>query len=357
MGTGYQGTFVISWSQTELDGFRAPSFSSLRVGATWQWTGETLCVDGPRDVLRLQGADDEENMRQRAARMVRKLVGVAVQSRETTDLSAIERDPAPLLEDGTFIVSDGSDSFTVTLIEAGPHNRPLLMFLNKMPPRNRELWVVDIAHMARFSDPERRDQGVICFTPGTLIETEHGARRVESLRPGDRVLTKDNGPQEILWTGARRMTGARLYAMPNLRPVRIFADAFGQDRPGTSFLVSPEHRMLVQGPRVAELFNTPEVLVSARSLIDARMAEIDLSIREVTYVHLLLPRHEILWANGMETESFHPASAQLSTLDEADRARLIEGMPELEHDPRSYGDFARRNLSTSEFAVLRHNAA
>lgn len=357
MGTGYQGTFVISWSQTELDGFRTPSFGSLRVGATWRWTGEALCVDGPHDVLRLQGADGEDVTRRRAARMVRKLVGAAVQNRRVTGLDMGDGDAAPLIEDGTFIVSDGRDSFTVTLIEAGPDSRPLLMFLNKMPPRGRELWVVDVANMSRFSDPERQDRGVICFTPGTLIETEQGARRVESLRPGDKVLTKDNGPQEILWTGARRMSGARLYAMPNLRPVRILANAFGADLPSASFLVSPEHRMLVQGPRVSELFNTPEVLVSARSLIDARMAEIDLSVRDVTYVHLLLPRHEILWANGMETESFHPASAQLSTLDETDRARLIDGIPELAHDPQSYGDFARRNLSTSEFAVLRHNAA
>lgn len=354
MGTGYQGTFVISWSQTALDGFPAASISSLRVGATWSWTGETLCVDGPQSVLRLAGANGDEDLRRRAANMVRKLVGTALGATPTASGSA---DSGSTLQENTFIVSDGVDSFVVTLIDTGATTPPLLMFLDKMPPRYTELWVVDLSQQATLQDPERQDQGVICFTPGTLIETEAGPRRVESLRPGERVLTKDNGPQDVLWTGARRMSGARLFAMPKLRPVRIHAHAFDVDQPRESFLVSPEHRMLIKGKRVEELFNEPEVLVSAKALIDTRIAEIDLNVREVTYVHLLLPRHEILWANGMETESFHPASAQLSTLDDADRARLIEGMPELAHDPRSYGDFARRNLTASEFAVYRHNAA
>ena len=53
----------------------------------------------------------------------------------------------------------------------------------------------------------------------------------------------------------------------------------------------------------------------------------------------------------------HPASAQLSTLDAEDRARLIAGLPEVEHDPQAYGAYARRNLTSSEFAVLKHRAA
>lgn len=354
MGAGYSGTFVISWSQTELDGFRAASFSSLTVGATWSWTGDALCVDGPQSVLRLSGADGDEDLRKRAAGMVRKLVGTAI-GKPVVPSDA--NNPAHAIMDNTFIVSDGLAGFTVTLIETGPGTPPLLMFLDKVPPRETELWVVDIAHSPTFRDPQTQDQGVICFTPGTLIETGGGPRRVESLRPGDKVLTKDNGPQDILWTGARRMSGARLYAMPKLRPVRIHAHAFDTDQPRESFLVSPEHRMLIKGARVRELFNAPEVLVPAKALIDTKIAEIDLTVREVTYVHLLLSRHEILWANGMETESFHPASAQLSTLDETDRARLIAGMPDLAHDPHCYGDFARRSLSPSEFAVLRHNAA
>jgi hypothetical protein len=171
------------------------------------------------------------------------------------------------------------------------------------------------------------------------------------------VQTKDNGAEEIQWIGSRRMTGARLFAMPRLRPIRIRAGALGVKRPDEELLVSPEHRMLVSGDVARALFNTSEVLVAAKDLINNATVTVDLAVREVTYVHLLLPRHQILWANGIETESFHPASATLSTLDEADRLRLLARYPALEHAPLSYGGFARRSLSGPEAAILMHEAA
>ena len=82
-----------------------------------------------------------------------------------------------------------------------------------------------------------------------------------------------------------------------------------------------------------------------------------MNVREVTYIHLLLPSHQILWANGIETESFHPASAALSTLDAEDRRRLLCVEPRLEHEPERYGRFARRKLCGSEAALLMHEAA
>ena len=105
-----------------------------------------------------------------------------------------------------------------------------------------------------------------------------------------------------------------------------------------------------------DLFNTPEVLVAAKDLINGTSISVDLRVREVTYIHLLFDRHQVMWANGVETESFHPASAPLTSLGAQDRARLLAAHPQLAADPRSYGGFARRNLSTSEAAILRHVA-
>ncbi|MCP4818938.1 MAG: Hint domain-containing protein, partial [Shimia sp.] len=151
--------------------------------------------------------------------------------------------------------------------------------------------------------------GVICFTPGTVIATPQGPRKIEDLREGDCVQTRDNGAQPVQWIGSRRMTGARLFAMPKLRPIRIRAGALGIDRPDQELVVSPDHRMLVRGAAAQALFNSDEVLVAARDLVNGSTVAVDHALREVTYVHLLLPGHEILWANGVESESFHPASA------------------------------------------------
>jgi len=354
MKTGFRGTFVISWSQTDVDGFPAEGLGTIAVGATWAWHGETVRVDGPNTVLRLEKADNGVGTRMRAARMVRQLVGAALTGKKEISDIAIEE---PLLDHG-FVVTDGAQSYTITVIEVGNGSPPLLMFHDEMPPRDREMWVVhhslDNVH-APSTGPATG--GVICFTPGTRIETPDGPRLVEELREGDRVSTKDNGNDDIQWIGSRRMTGARLFAMPKLRPIRVRAGALGIERPDEELLVSPEHRMLVQGDVARALFNTDEVLVSAKDLINKDTIAVDLAVREVTYIHLLLPRHQVIWANGVETESFHPASAAFSTLAEEDRQRLLSRFPALEYEPQTYGSFARRCLSNSEAAIWAHEAA
>ena len=358
MKTGFKGTYDISWSQTEIDGLDAAPVQTLSVGGAWSWRGDAIRVDGPNDVLRLDRTDEAEHLRHRAARMVRRLVGAAL-DRETLKPhpDPIDpSDPAPMM-DNSFVVTDGGASYTVTLIEVGGGSQPLLMFLDEIPPRNTDLWIV---HHTLGSVPGEGTSagsgGVICFTPGTHIRTADGCARIEDLREGDRIQTKDNGAQEIQWIGSRRMSGARLFAMPKLRPVRINGGVLGEGIPDEGLLVSPEHRILLQLAAAQDLFNTSEVLVAAKDLVNGDTIRVDTSVREVTYIHLLLENHEVVWANGLETESFHPASAALSTLGEIDRKRLLAAHPELEFDPHTYGRFARRSLSSSEAAILNHAA-
>lgn len=354
MKRGFRGTFVISWSQTDIDGLEAAPLETLNTGAAWSWRGEAVRVDGPNDLLRLDQANGEADLRKCAARKVRRLIGAAVQNK--TDIRSVEIEE-PLM-DSSFVVTNGAQSYTVTVIEVGRGAPPLLMFIDELPPRNTDLWVVhhSLGTLAKTRD-DPQDGGVICFTPGTRISTPDGPCFVEDLREGDRVQTRDNGAQEIIWTGKRRMTGARLFVMPLLRPVRIRTGALGIERPDQELLVSPEHRMLVRGRAAQELFNTPEVLVPARDLVNGSTIVVDVAVREVTYIHLLLPSHQILWANGIETESFHPANAALSSLADGDRMRLLAQFPDLELDPHLYGGYARRNLSKSETAILMHQAA
>lgn len=358
MKTGYRGTFVISWKQVSVDGLHQPPREALAVGAEWSWDGDAVRVDGPSSVLQLGDAEGSAETRQRAARMVRRLVGMALHPARDPALPVAE-DPNPsLLRDSYFTVTDGARSFTATLIDLGPRRAPLLMFLDAVPQRGQPHWVVQHNTSLNSSTmPADQSGGVICFTPGTRIRTDKGETRVDELRQGDLVQTKDNGLQEILWTGSRRMTGARLYALPHLRPVRIRAGAFGIQRPEDEFLVSPQHRMLLTGAVARALFNTSEVLVTARDLINGRTIVQDMTVPEITYIHLLLPRHEILFANGAETESFHPANANLSSIGADDKTRLFGLMPEVADDPQTYGCYARRNLSHSEAALLLHDVA
>jgi hypothetical protein len=142
--------------------------------------------------------------------------------------------------------------------------------------------------------------------------------------------------------------------MPHLRPIRFASGALGFGRPDQELLVSPQHRMLIKGQAALALFNTPEVLVAAQDLVNDRTIMVDHSVREVTYVHILLGQHNIVWANGLETESFHPSNTALDTVADDQRAGLLEILPEIAQNPHAYGDYARRNISAAEAAILRH---
>jgi hypothetical protein len=350
MITGFRGTFVISWTQTEVDGLSRPPRGALGIGASWRWHGEAVRIDGPGELLSLGLAEGEAEFRARAARRVNKLVGLAKFGRGGG--SSVAVDPAPPHACG-FDVTDGFGLYSVTLIEVGGGTGPLLVFNDQMPPADTDLWVVRTAlESAEINRVTDQPTGVICFTPGTRIRTGRGAVLVEDIAEGDRVQTKDNGLQEVLWKGEKRISGARLYAMPELRPIRLRAGALGVDRPEDDLIVSPSHRMLVKGAKARALFNSDEVLVRARDLVDDRFVLRDLTLPAVTYVHLLLPRHEVVFANGLETESFHPAGEALDSVEARSRARLIDIMPGLDRDPLSYGDHARRVLSRAEAAIM-----
>lgn len=352
MKTGSQGTFVISWSQTETDGLKAAPLDILTVGAVWRWSGAPVRVDGPQGVLILNEAEGASELRKRAARMVRRLVGAAVGA----DRQALDGDLDPDIPDQSFIATDGHQSYTITLIAVPDTGAFLLLVVGQMPPRDQDLWVVRTAiDRSPTATGAQVAGGVICFTPDTMLATPSGPRRIQTLQQGDRILTRDNGAQEILWTGHRRMTGARLHAMPHLRPIRFRRDAMGLDRPDLDLLVSPQHRMLVKGDAALALFNTPEVLVAAENLINDHSITVDYSLREVTYIHVLLNQHNVIWANGLETESFHPANAALDAIEASQRDGLLGILPDLADNPQSYGDHARRNLSASEAAILRYD--
>jgi len=183
---------------------------------------------------------------------------------------------------------------------------------------------------------------------GTKSRTPDGAVPVDQLMPGDLVLTKDNGAQPVAWIGSREVEATVDYA-----PVRIARNTFGNHR---EIWVSPLHRVLVRDSLAELLFGTAEVLVAAKELVNGRSVR-QIESDSVTYVHLMFDEHQIVWSEGLETESFHPSGGALETIAPDQRAALFAACPDLTRDPQLYGGFARRDLTAPEAAILRHDAA
>ncbi|MFN3145773.1 MAG: Hint domain-containing protein [Paracoccaceae bacterium] len=191
-----------------------------------------------------------------------------------------------------------------------------------------------------------------CFTPGTLIATAQGERPVEDLRPGDRVITRDNGIQEIAWAGSKALSYEALQNEASLRPVLIRKGALGRGLPERDMLLSPNHRVLMANERTEILFGEPEVLVPAKHLVGMEGIS-RASALGVTYVHFMFERHEVVLSDGSWTESFQPGAHSLKGVERQQRAEILRLFPELatEDGQRAYGS-ARNTLKKHEADIL-----
>ena len=186
-------------------------------------------------------------------------------------------------------------------------------------------------------------ESIICFAAGTLIDTPHGPREVEELAPGDLVLTPDRGPVPIRWHGRRIVVGEG-----DAAPIRFGPGTLGNARP---LLVSPQHRVLITDHRAQLNFGEDEVLVPAKALVDGG-GVYAAPAPQIAYHHLMFDTHEIIWANGVPTESYHPGAYSLAGLGEDARDALFMEFPGLRADANSYGPTARPAVRVEAGRVL-----
>jgi hypothetical protein len=137
--------------------------------------------------------------------------------------------------------------------------------------------------------------GPPCFVAGTRIAVPGGDVRVEDLRIGDLVETRDHGPLPLRWVGRRKVP-----AFGSDAPIRFAAGALGDH---DTLFVSPLHCVLIDDWRAEVLFGETEVLCPAHLLVNGDTIR-RIPRAEITYVHLMFDTHEIVEAEGLASESF-----------------------------------------------------
>jgi hypothetical protein len=205
------------------------------------------------------------------------------------------------------------------------------------------------------TDGTRSDVAVVtleqvpCFTAGTRILTIHGEVAVEDLRPGDLVQTHDEGFQPLRWVGSRTVAAEGAFA-----PVKIRAGTFG---PHGTLRLSPQHRVLVRDALAELMFGEAEVLVAAKDLVNGRSVT-QVEDGEVTYVHLLFDRHQVVYSEGLATESYLPGPMTEASFAAETLAEICALFPELDPETGTgYSPAARRTLKSWEARVLTATAA
>lgn len=163
---------------------------------------------------------------------------------------------------------------------------------------------------------------VVCYASGTLIDTPEGPRAVETLHPGDLVMTLEHGPQPIRW--ARSSDHPLEDAETVAKPVQIKAGALGRNLPAHDLIVSPQHRILVgDAGQLQHVFET-EAFAPAKSLTSLPGIRHMKGKTQITWVHFACDRHEVVTANGCLSESLLLGPMIVNGLSPAERQALAD---------------------------------
>jgi hypothetical protein len=193
---------------------------------------------------------------------------------------------------------------------------------------------------------------VVCFASHTQIATPDGPRMVETLQPGDMVITRDHGPRAVSATLKDPEVGQGKNA-----PVTFAPGSIAPGLPKRTLQVSPQHRMVCASPLVQRMFGVPEVLLPALRFVGLPGVTQDKDCEPVTYHHITLSSHSILYAEGVPVESClmgpealktSPFLAQTFGLNENAPCRLI---PEVKKQRRLVDRLSKNNHQIYEGPV------
>ncbi|WP_299029630.1 Hint domain-containing protein [uncultured Sulfitobacter sp.] len=138
------------------------------------------------------------------------------------------------------------------------------------------------------------DHKFVCFAAETLIRTPRGPIPAGDLCRGDLVCTVDAGAVAIEWATHWHGKGSEGAA-----PIWFDAQSIGNTRP---LRLSQQHRVLVRSPRLQLLFGMDEALAPAKAFANGHSIRVQ-PCQQICYVHILLPQHHLIEAEGAFCET------------------------------------------------------
>ncbi|MCK0101817.1 Hint domain-containing protein [Pseudohalocynthiibacter sp. F2068] len=196
---------------------------------------------------------------------------------------------------------------------------------------------------------------LICFLRGTYIRTPKGEVPVETLRAGD-LVTNSKGKQIALrWVSSRKLSPTNLMLEPKYRPIRVPEGSFGNNKPFADLWLSPLHRIVVRGWEVELYFGEVEVFAATKHVVQNQTTSRSARFRNIEYFHLLFDQHDVVLANGLETESLFPGDTAIASLTEDERNKLDQILEEQGHSIDNYGSTALPTVTKHEAHLLKRS--
>ncbi|MCL4676753.1 MAG: Hint domain-containing protein [Pararhodobacter sp.] len=167
---------------------------------------------------------------------------------------------------------------------------------------------------------DRNDFGSIArgLIAGTLVATEMGWQPVEDLRPGDRVVTFDNGMRPLKAVHVSSLWTTESNAPRGVWPLEVPRRALGNRE---VIRLLPDQSVLIESDEAEALFGDPFIMVSAGVLDGHKGITRVPPAREMLIVTLEFARDEVVYANG--TMLVHCPLAWADTVHSAEELMTV----------------------------------
>ncbi|MGH1454670.1 MAG: Hint domain-containing protein [Paracoccaceae bacterium] len=189
----------------------------------------------------------------------------------------------------------------------------------------------------------------VSFTADTQITMASGEQRpIEQLQVGDKVLTRDDGPQAVRWIGRTTVRAVGEFA-----PILIKSGTLHNDR---DLVVSPEHRLFIYQRSDALGAGRSEVLVRARHLVNGTTVTRKAG-GFVDYFQILFDSHQIIYAEGIAAETLLVDTRTRPALPQDLAEKLATALPGHENRPHMQFEVGETLLDRPDAADLLRRAS
>ncbi len=246
------------------------------------------------------------------------------------DNSAVGAPKAALIADSvlTIMPPTGDTLEILVLVEVDNDGHVAQIYAAPLAPLNEKL-PYRLVGIDRDAARLRMAQiACVSFSRDTRITLATGEQRsVQELQVGDRVLTRDDGAQELRWIG--RLT---MRAVGEFAPIRISAGTLNN---AGDLMVSPDHRLFIYQRHDHIGAGRPELLVRARHLVNGDTVKI-VEGGFVDYFQLLFDSHQIIFAEGISAETMQADQRTRPVLPKEVKQALKQPLPGHQNRHQAY---------------------
>ena len=194
-----------------------------------------------------------------------------------------------------FMAPNGTTVEVLVLVETGDGGHVEEIFFHALAPVQDETEYTLVGIDVSGARQKFAQVACVSFTRGTHITLASGEQiPIEALNPGDRVLTRDDGAQQIRWIGQSTVRATGAFA-----PILIKSGVLNNEN---DLLVSPDHRLFVYQRTDRMGVGRPDLLIKARHLVNGETVVVQEG-GYIDYFQLLFDRHHIIYAEGIAAES------------------------------------------------------